>query len=93
MEKPDHPCRLICKVVIQPKKPRPNEPPKNYPEKYCLLNICPELPGQIARPALQVDWEGMRLWREYDIEKTFETEEEALAYAREHQIVINLADA
>ncbi len=52
--------------------------------KYCLLNIMPK--GVAARPVTEVEINGQKEWREYDIEKVFESRAEAEHYAKENHI-------
>lgn len=54
--------------------------------KICLLDISPPHPGEIQRRVIQVSLEGAMVWREFDIVRAFESQEEALAYAEEHAI-------
>jgi recombinational DNA repair protein RecR len=51
-------------------------------ERICLLDICPE--GEMQRRVIQVGEDGP--WREFDIVRSFRSEEEAQAYADEHGI-------
>lgn len=84
------PCYLIRKIEISYKKPRPHEPKTTLPTRYCLLNICPERPGEIARRVIEVTLEGKKTWREFEVEKEFQTEEEAVAYAEKYSISIDI---
>jgi|GEM_PF-1174949 len=52
--------------------------------KYCLLNISPR--GVMQRPVIEVEIKGQKEWREYDIEKIFESRAEAEHYAKENRI-------
>jgi len=52
--------------------------------KYCLLNINPG--GVMQRPVIEVEIKGQKEWREYDIEKIFESRAEAERYAKENRI-------
>lgn len=52
--------------------------------KYCLLNISPK--GVMQRPVIEVEIKGQKEWREYDIEKIFESRAEAECYAKENRI-------
>ena len=49
-------------------------------EKICLLDICPE--GEMQRRVIQVGGE----WHEFEIVRSFDSEEEARVYADEHGI-------
>jgi len=55
--------------------------------KYCLLDLMGR-GGEIARPMMQLEWEGEMVWFEYDFLKIFDNDNEALAYAKEHDIEI-----
>ncbi|UCH97810.1 MAG: hypothetical protein JSV88_13415, partial [Candidatus Aminicenantes bacterium] len=55
-----------------------------YTRKYCLLDIC--VGGNAARPVIEVEINGEKVWREFDIIKVFETYDKAFAYARSHKI-------
>lgn len=55
-----------------------------YTRKYCLLDICVE--GNAARPVIEVEINGEKAWREFDIIKIFETCDEAIAYAEVHRV-------
>jgi hypothetical protein len=52
----------------------------------CLLDICPADAGLMQRRVIQVEVEGDVMWREFDVLKVFEDEQEARAYARERGI-------
>jgi len=54
--------------------------------KYSLLNICPQTPA--ARRITEVDLNGRKEWREFDVERTFDSAAEARAYATAHHIRI-----
>jgi hypothetical protein len=55
-------------------------------EQICLLDICPPRIGEIQRRVVQVKVEGEAVWREFDIVRMFESEEEAKEYADENAI-------
>ena len=55
-------------------------------ERICLLDICPPRMGEMQRRIIQVDREGEKVWREFDIVRTFESKEEAQEYADENGI-------
>jgi hypothetical protein len=55
-------------------------------ERICLLDICPPRVGEIQRRAIQVNREGGKVWREFDVVRAFENEEEAKEYADRHVI-------
>jgi hypothetical protein len=91
MQSDSNDCHLIRKIPFQTRKPRPHEAKKEYPEKYCLLNLCPEKYGEIQRRVTQVYWEGKKTWREFEVEKQFDSEDDALAYSQEHKIAMDIA--
>jgi hypothetical protein len=55
-----------------------------YTRKYCLLDICVQ--GDMARRVIEVEINGEKVWRAFDITKTFETYDQAIAYARANKI-------
>ena len=55
-------------------------------EKICLLDICPPHQGEIQRRVIQVTRGGETTWCEFDIVRTFESQEEARKYADENAI-------
>jgi len=55
-------------------------------EKIALLDIAPPHPGEMARRVIAVDYHGQQLWREFDVARTFESEEQARQYAVAHGI-------
>jgi len=55
-------------------------------ERVCLLDISPPHPGEVQRRVIAVQHGGRQAWREFDIVRTFESEEEARQYAIEHEI-------
>ena len=55
-------------------------------EKICLLDISPPGVGELQRRVIQVNVDGEEVWREFDVVRTFESEEEARAYADENGI-------
>lgn len=55
-------------------------------ERICLLDICPPRAGEIQRRVIQVNVGGENVWREFDVVRAFESEEEARAYADENGI-------
>jgi hypothetical protein len=42
--------------------------------------------GEIQRRVIQVNREGGKVWREFDVVRAFESEEEAKEYADRHMI-------
>lgn len=55
-------------------------------EKICLLDICPPHMGEIQRRVLQVKLGDEEVWREFDVVRAFESEEDARAYAEQYAI-------
>jgi hypothetical protein len=55
-------------------------------ERICLLDIDPPHPGTMQRRVIEVEIDGERAWREFDVVRTFENEDETLAYAAAHHI-------
>ena len=55
-------------------------------EKISLLDISPPHPGEMQRRVIAVQHGGNQVWREFEIVRTFETEQEARQYAAEHGI-------
>lgn len=54
--------------------------------KICLLDIDPPNQGREARRTIEVEINGKREWREFDVVKTFADESEARRYAAENGI-------
>jgi hypothetical protein len=55
-------------------------------EAPCLLDIDPPNYGMVARRVIELEVEGERFWREFDVVQVFEHAEEARAYAAAHGI-------
>jgi len=55
--------------------------------KYCLLSFF-RGDGQEARPIMEIDWDGTKIWADYDIVEIFNSEEEALEHVKQHNIQI-----
>ena len=55
-------------------------------ERICLLDIAPPDAGMIQRRVIEVKVGGESLWREFDIVRSFDDQEQAIAYAREHGV-------
>lgn len=55
-------------------------------EVPALLDIDPPRCGMAARRVIEVEVDGSKSWREFDVVRTFETEEEARDYAAENGI-------
>ncbi|MCU0724075.1 MAG: hypothetical protein MUC63_10775 [Planctomycetes bacterium] len=54
--------------------------------KLCLLDVEPPNPGMIQRRVMEVEIGGVKSFREFDVARVFETEEEARRYAAENGI-------
>lgn len=52
----------------------------------CLLDIAPPDQGMVTRRVIECMVDGVKVWREFDIVRTFADETEARAYAAEHGI-------
>jgi len=55
-------------------------------ERICLLDICPPGVGELQRRVIQVTIKGQEVWREFDVVRAFESEEEARQYADENAL-------
>ena len=55
-------------------------------EKICLLDICPPDQGMVQRRVIEVRRGDERTWREFDILRAFESEQEAREYAEQHGV-------
>jgi len=55
-------------------------------ERICLLDVCPPDVGKVQRRVIQVDVGDEKIWREFDIVRTFEGKEEAIEYADKNGI-------
>lgn len=55
-------------------------------ESICLLDIDPPDQGLVQRRVIEVEIAGEKVWREFDIVRTFADETEAQEYAEAHQI-------
>ena len=55
-------------------------------EAPCLLDVDPPNYGMVARRMIELEFEGESFWREFDVVRTFESEQEARAYAEAHGI-------
>jgi hypothetical protein len=85
------PCRIIYKIDVNVRSKRPDKNISPPLWKYALLNICrPENEKIIPqRQVIGVEWKHKTLWKEMvDVEKVFETEEEAFRYAHLNMIPI-----
>jgi hypothetical protein len=56
-------------------------------ERICLLDISPDDYGLVQRRVIEVEFGGQKVWREFEIVKTFEDEAEARSYAEQNGIV------
>ena len=56
-------------------------------EKICLLEVDPADRGMAQRRLMPIEIAGERVWREYDIVRSFASESEARAYATAEGIV------
>lgn len=54
--------------------------------KICLLDIAPPNQGRQARRTIEVEINGKREWREFDVVRSFKDEAEARRYAAENGI-------
>jgi hypothetical protein len=54
--------------------------------RICLLDISPPRPGEVQRRVMEVSLGGQMVWREYEVVRAFESQEEALEYAEEHGV-------
>jgi len=55
-------------------------------ERICLLDICPPRVEEIQRRVIQVSIAGEKVWREFDIVRAFESEEEAKEFSNKNGI-------
>lgn len=55
-------------------------------ERICLLDISPPHPGEVQRRVIAVQHGGQRVWREFEVVRTFETAAKARQYAAEHGV-------
>ena len=55
-------------------------------EKICLLETYPPGSGDAQRRMIDVEVDGKTVWREYDVVRTFDSEQEARDYAEENSI-------
>jgi hypothetical protein len=55
-------------------------------ERICLLEIWPPGEGEMQRRVLSMEENGVQVWREFDIVRSFESGEEAQIYAEQHGI-------
>ncbi len=50
-------------------------------ERICLLDVDPPQQGELQRRVIEVEIDGERVWREFDVVRAFENADEARAYA------------
>lgn len=55
-------------------------------EVICLLDVCPPDAGRVQRRVIEVVVDGQAAWREYDVVRSFASEDEARRYAVEEGI-------
>ena len=55
-------------------------------EKYALLDIAPNDPELMARPMIQIEIDGKKEFRVFDVVKYFDTLEAAKDYAKEKKL-------
>lgn len=55
-------------------------------ERICLLDIAPADAGMMQRRVIEVKVGEESLWREFDIVRSFDDEEQAINHAREHGV-------
>jgi hypothetical protein len=55
-------------------------------ERICLLEICPPGEGEMQRRVIRMEENGVQVWREFDIVRSFESREEAQTYAEQQGI-------
>lgn len=57
-----------------------------YTEKICLLDISPPHYGEWTRRVIEVEIDGEKVCREFDVVKIFQSEDEAREYAEKNEI-------
>lgn len=72
---------IIRKMKYYPKQKFNKEEFENTPVKYWVLKVM-YYHGGIARPVIEVERDGKKMFLEYDAYKSFETEEEVLEFAK-----------
>ncbi|MCB9232217.1 MAG: hypothetical protein H6581_11165 [Bacteroidia bacterium] len=90
MQNPEMPCQIIEKIQIVhcARGPQRCEKCKAVEaNKWALLNICPDNPGMVARRVTEFTWQGEKLWVEFEVEKVFESKQEARAWSKEHGVI------
>lgn len=72
---------IIRKIPLQRKM---NEPP--YDEKISLLKVYFKVKEEAARPVIEYYIDGIKTYLVFDVVRTFDSEEEAVTYAKENNI-------
>jgi hypothetical protein len=57
-------------------------------ERWSLLDTSPPHPGREQRRVIEVEEDGERTWREFDVVRVFDSEAEARAFFSEHEAVL-----
>lgn len=77
-----------CLLIRQIRYPvtQTNDPKHPQKLKYCLIDVCPDNPGMVARPLIDVGWDesGKPIMKEYDVVKAFKNKTEAQNYAKKN---------
>ena len=55
-------------------------------ERICLLDVRPPNAGKLQRRIIELKVDDETVWREYDIVKTFDSEQDAMTYAAANAI-------
>lgn len=55
--------------------------------KYCLLSFFGGNEVE-ARPVMEIEWNGEKVWADYGIVEVFESKDEALKYSKQHDVKI-----
>ncbi len=76
---------IIRKMKYYPKQKFNKEEFDNTPVKYWVLKVM-YYHGGMARPVIEVERDGKKMFLEYDVYKSFETEEEVLEFAKVNKI-------
>lgn len=82
-------CKIIRKISVTHCKRGPARCVKckaTSKETICLLNICPEDAGKVARRVIPIKRNGKIEYREFDVIKQFESSDEALQFAKDNNI-------
>ncbi|MCK5046402.1 MAG: hypothetical protein KAS22_07470 [Candidatus Heimdallarchaeota archaeon] len=58
--------------------------------KVALLDTSPDDPGLIARPMIEIEFEGEKIFVPFDVLAYFDTFEEAKEYAAKNNIVVSI---